>query len=81
MNIRVRKLIGTFAMLLWLIVYALLAMGVGGNYVVGHGLLIELGYFIIAGFAWLPLSMLIIRWMSRPDPATPDDDTAADGGR
>ena len=26
-----------------------------------------LGYFIIAGTAWLPIVMIIIRWMSRPD--------------
>ena len=27
----------------------------------------QLVFFIIAGMAWLPVMMMIIRWMSRPD--------------
>lgn len=69
MTIRTRKFIGTFAMLFWLVFYALVVMAVGGQYVVGHGLLIELPFYILAGLAWLPVAMIIIRWMSKPDPA------------
>jgi hypothetical protein len=25
-------------------------------------------YFVVAGFAWLPAAMLLVRWMQRPDP-------------
>lgn len=69
MTIRVRKFIGTFAMLFWLVFYALVAMAIGGQYIVGKGMLAELAYYVLAGIAWLPVAMLIIRWMSRPDPA------------
>lgn len=66
---RTRKFIGTFAMLFWLVLYALVAMAVGGEFVVGRGMMAELAYYIFAGIAWLPVAMIIIRWMSRPDPA------------
>ncbi len=69
MNIRTRKFIGTFAMLFWIVLYALVVMAIGGEFVVGSGILIEMPFYIFAGAAWLPVAMLIIRWMSRPDPA------------
>ena len=69
MTIRTRKFIGTFAMLFWLVFYALVVMAVGGQFVVGHGILIELPFYILAGVAWLPVAMIVIRWMSKPDPA------------
>lgn len=68
MTMRTRKLIGTFLTLIWITVYALIAMAVGGEFVVGRGMLPELAYYIVAGVAWLPVSMKIIRWMSKPDP-------------
>ncbi len=67
MTLRTRKFIGTLATLLWLVAYALLAMAIGGQFVVGTGMVFELIYFVIAGVAWLPVAMAIIRWMSRPD--------------
>jgi hypothetical protein len=67
MKLRQRKLIGTIATVLFIIVYSLVTMAVGGIYVVGSGVLIELGFFIIAGFGWIPIAMFIIRWMSKPD--------------
>lgn len=69
MSIRTRKFVGTFLTLMWITVYALVAMAIGGELVVGRGVLAELAYFIVAGVAWLPVSMKIIRWMSKPDPA------------
>jgi len=68
MRQRTRKAIGTIATVLFLIVYSLIAMGIGGNYVVGSGLILELLYFMVAGALWLPVVMALIRWMARPDP-------------
>jgi hypothetical protein len=68
MNVRTRKLLGIFANVIWLTVYALVAMALGGQFVVGHGMAVELPYYVLAGVAWLPVSMWLIRWMSRPDP-------------
>ena len=69
MNMRSRKAIGTAATVLFIIVYALVMMAVGGHFVVGRGMAVELSFYIVAGAGWLPVVMAIIRWMSRPDPA------------
>ncbi len=67
MNIRTRKAIGTVGTVLWLTIYALIAMAIGGQYVVGNGIAAELLFYVVAGVAWIPVAMLIIKWMSRPD--------------
>jgi hypothetical protein len=67
MTMRTRKLIGTIATIVFLAVYCLIAMAVGGMIAVGRGLALELAYFVLAGVMWLPAVMVIIRWMSRPD--------------
>jgi Protein of unknown function (DUF2842) len=67
MTTRQRKLVGTLATVGFLIVYCLALMAVGGAYVVGRGGVTEFVFFVIAGFAWLPVVMAIIRWMSRAE--------------
>lgn len=67
MTQRSRKAIGTFAVVAFLIVYALLAMAVGGELAVGRGRAVELVFYAVAGALWLPVVMIIIRWMVRPD--------------
>ncbi len=67
MNIRTRKLIGIPSTVLFLIIYSLVAMVIGGNLVVGRGMMFELPFYIIAGLLWIPVAMLLIRWMSKPD--------------
>jgi uncharacterized membrane protein len=69
MTQRTRKAIGTFSVVAFIIVYSLTAMAVGGELAVGKGLAIELGFYIVAGLLWLPVVMMIIRWMVKPDPA------------
>jgi Protein of unknown function (DUF2842) len=68
MKIRTRKAIGTFLTVVWMIVYSLVMMAVGGILVVGRGMTLELPFYIIAGLGWVPVVMWIIKWMSRPDP-------------
>ena len=67
MTIRTRKFIGILMTLFWLVTYALVAMAIGGALVLGKGILYELPFYIVAGVAWLPVEMIIIRWMSKPD--------------
>lgn len=67
MKQRTRKAIGTFATVVFLIVYSLVAMAVGGILVVGKGMLFELPFYIVAGVLWLPVVMMLIRWMAKPD--------------
>lgn len=65
MKPRLRKLAGVLATVGFLTTYSLLAMAIGGHFVMGSGKLAELVYFIVAGIAWVPAVMAIIRWMSR----------------
>ena len=64
---RRRKLIGTLATVAFMAAYSLLMMMLGGLLAVGRGVAVELLFYIIAGVLWLPVVMLLIRWMSRPD--------------
>jgi Protein of unknown function (DUF2842) len=66
-TIRTRKLIGTVATVFYLIVYCLIAMVVGNAVVANAGGLGQAIFFIAAGFAWLPVAMVLVRWMQRPD--------------
>ena len=65
MKQRTRKAIGTLATVLFLIVYSLAAMAVGGALVIGRGMMFELPFYILAGVLWLPVAMALIRWMAR----------------
>ena len=67
MKIRQRKFIGIMATIGFLVVYSLIAMAIGGKYVVGHGPALELPAFILLGVGWIPIAMVLIRWMSKPD--------------
>lgn len=66
MTLRQRKFIGMVAVVTFLIVYCLIAMAIGGMVAVGLPLPLEIGFFVLAGIGWLPVVMVIIRWMSRP---------------
>lgn len=66
MSLRTRKFIGTLAVPLWIAIYALVVMSLGGQFIVGTGIIFELAFFLVAGLGWLPGAMWIIRWMSKP---------------
>jgi hypothetical protein len=67
MTVRTRKLIGTVAIVIYLIAYCLAAMVIGDAATMRWGGLGQALYFVAAGLAWLPLAMLLVRWMQRPD--------------
>jgi Protein of unknown function (DUF2842) len=68
MKSRTRKMIGIPATVTFLIIYALVAMAIGGIFAVGQGVVYELVVFILLGIGWLPVAMLLVKWMSKPDP-------------
>jgi len=70
MNIRTRKFIGTLLTVGFVCLYSLIAMAFGGVFILGKGVWFELAFYIIAGLAWLPVVMWIVRWMSKPDEAS-----------
>ena len=67
MRIRVRKLIGTVALLVLVVAWALLAMGFAQVLALSGNRLLEIAYYVIAGVGWVLPAMPLITWMSRPD--------------
>jgi hypothetical protein len=68
MRQRTRKLIGTFLLLGWVTFYALVVMAIMHNAVRRFGPIGEPVFYALAGVAWIPVAMLVIWWMARPDP-------------
>jgi len=69
MPIRLRKLIGTVALLSLVIVWALLAMAIAQPALASAGKLVAAIYYVLAGLGWVLPAMPLIKWMSRPDAA------------
>jgi len=65
MPIRIRKLVGAFALIVLVVVWALVAMAVAQFPVVKANGLVETIYYVLAGLGWVLPAMPLIRWMSR----------------
>jgi biotin transporter BioY len=65
MNQRSRKAIGMVATILFLTVYCLAVMVAGALWLTERHGLLQLGFYVFAGLAWLPGVMAIIRFMAR----------------
>ncbi len=70
MNIRTRKLIGTFGLLALVITWALLAMAFAQVLVIHSNGFVKFIYYALAGLGWVLPAMPLISWMSRPDKTT-----------
>jgi hypothetical protein len=66
MHIRTRKLLGGVLILAVLVVYSLIAMVVGARVAIGWPEPGRTAFYAVAGLLWLPIVMVIIRWMARP---------------
>jgi hypothetical protein len=67
MQVRLRKLIGTVLLLVFLALYAWAAAAIGAGRIALAPHWAQLAYFIAAGLAWVAPAALLIRWMQRPD--------------
>ena len=67
MPIRLRKLIGTLALLVLVTVWALLAMALAQSPAIRDNSLLSVAYYVIAGLGWVLPAMPLIYWMARPD--------------
>ncbi len=62
---RTKKLIGTILILVWLVVYALIAMSIGVRVLPhGNGAIVFL-YYLLAGTLWAVPVGLMFPWMMR----------------
>ena len=66
---RLRKLIGTVAILIFLFIYALCAMALGVQILPDASPWLEFFYYLVAGLAWVPVAGAIITWMERIPPS------------
>ena len=67
MTIRMRKLIGTVMLLVFLAVYALLAMLAAVVLQVSGNKAVELLFYVVGGLAWVVPAAWLVRWMQKPD--------------
>jgi len=67
MGMRLRKLIGTVAMLIFIITYALFAMAVAEGRITEAPKLVQTLAYIVLGLIWIVPLMPLVRWMAKPD--------------
>lgn len=67
MTMRTRKLVGAILMLVFLALYALVAMLVAVVLQVNGSKLAELAYYVVAGLLWVLPAAWLVKWMQKPD--------------
>lgn len=65
MSPRLKKLIGTLLILIWLPIYALIAMGVAIRVLPGAAWYSAFAYYALAGMLWIVPVGLMFPWMHR----------------
>ena len=69
MSIRTRKLIGTVALLVLVIVWGLFAMALAQSVLTDINGLVAAIFYVVAGLGWVLPAMPLVSWMARPDKA------------
>lgn len=64
MPIRLKKLIGTVLILIWIFFYVLFAMKLAATILPESHWLVQLAYYAFAGIAWIIPPGFLIGWMS-----------------
>jgi hypothetical protein len=67
MTIRTRKLLGTIALLVLVVVWSLMGMAVAQTPWLASSRLLQAIFYVVAGLGWVLPAMPIISWMARPD--------------
>jgi multidrug transporter EmrE-like cation transporter len=65
MSLRWRKFFGTFALLILVVVWALVAMAFAQMPAIRDNAILSVAYYVIAGLGWCLPAMPIVTWMSR----------------
>jgi len=63
---RLRKLVGSIALVVFVCIYALTAMTVAAAKLPGTSRLTQLMYFAVAGLIWVIPAGALIAWMVKP---------------
>ncbi|HWA03490.1 MAG TPA: DUF2842 domain-containing protein [Rhizomicrobium sp.] len=70
MSPRIKKLIGAIVILVWIPIYALVAMAIGVRILPHANWLVTLLYYAFAGTLWIVPVGLMLPWMNR-EPTNP----------
>lgn len=71
MRKRQRKLIGTVVLIVFVCLYAVMAMALAQGRITEAGTFWQTVWYIVLGLAWVLPALPLIRWMERPDPGEP----------
>jgi hypothetical protein len=74
MPIRLRKFLGTVALLVLVIVWALVAMALAQAPAIHDHAVLSVAYYVIAGIGWVVPALPIVTWMSRQDSGIGDQE-------
>ena len=66
MNVRLKKLIGSFLIVIIAGIYALVATTIATAKLADASGWVHLIYFLVTGLLWIVPAMFIISWMMRP---------------
>jgi len=64
MPIRLRKLLGAFALIVLVLTWALVAMALAQSPVIRANGIVETIYYVVAGLGWVLPAMPLVKWMS-----------------
>ncbi len=67
MTIRTRKFLGTIALLVLVVVWALMGMAAAQMPWLANSGLAQAVFYVVAGLGWVLPAMPIVSWMARPD--------------
>lgn len=67
MTIRIRKLIGTVALLVLVAAWSLIAMALAQSVLTDINGFVAAIYYVAAGLGWVLPAMILVKWMGRPD--------------
>jgi hypothetical protein len=65
MPLRLRKFIGTFALFILVVVWALVAMAFAQMPAIRDNAILSVAYYVVAGMGWCLPAIPIVTWMSR----------------
>ena len=68
---RTKKLIGVIVIVIWLPVYALLAMALAVRILPHAHVVVQFLYYAVVGMAWILPIGFMLPWMSREEPSRP----------
>jgi Protein of unknown function (DUF2842) len=67
MQIRTRKLLGTIALLVLVVLWSLMGMTVAQTPWLANSGLLQAIFYVVGGLGWVLPAMPIVSWMGRPD--------------